>query len=61
MRPSIDIDVKHSLAIVREVGERLRSLLREETDLPPVLREKMDRLRQRGGEESQRGARLARN
>ena len=46
MRPSIDIDYKHSRAIVREVGERLRSVLKEEQELPKPIRALIARLRE---------------
>ncbi|WP_156179909.1 hypothetical protein [Bradyrhizobium sp. LTSPM299] len=52
MRPSIDIDYKHSRAIVQEVGERLRSILREEQELPKPIRALMARLREQEEMES---------
>lgn len=45
MRNHIDIDHTHSRAIVQEIGERLRGLLREETELPSNLKGQMERLR----------------
>ena len=45
MRNRIDIDRKHSRAIVQEVGERLRAFLKEEPELPGSLRTQIDRLR----------------
>lgn len=45
MRNRIDIDHTQSRAIVREIGERLRGLLREETKLPSNLKGQMERLR----------------
>ena len=45
MRNRIDIDPKHSRAIVQEVGERLRAFLKEEPELPGSLRTQIDRLR----------------
>ena len=45
MRNSIDIDPKHSRAIVREIGERLHAFLKEEPELPGSLRAQIDRLR----------------
>jgi hypothetical protein len=44
MRNRIDIDPKHSRAIVREIGERLRAFLKEEPELPGSLRTQIDRL-----------------
>src|SRR6267154_1684262 len=43
-RIDIDIDPKHSRAIVQEIGERLRVLLKEEPELPGSLRTQIDRL-----------------
>jgi hypothetical protein len=40
----VDIDHRHSRAILREIGERLRARLREEPELPERLREQVDRL-----------------
>jgi hypothetical protein len=34
----IDIDPKHSRAIVQEIGERLRAFLKEEPEMPGSLR-----------------------
>ena len=42
----IDIDPKHSRAIVQEIGERLRAFLKEEPELPGSLRTQIDRLRE---------------
>ena len=44
MRNRIDIDSKHSRAIVQEIGERLRAFLKEEPELPGSLRTQIDRL-----------------
>ena len=44
MRDRIDIDPKHSRAIVEEIGERLRAFLKEEPELPGNLRTQLDRL-----------------
>ena len=44
MRNRIDIDPKHSRAIVQEIGERLRAFLKEEPELPGSLRAQIDRL-----------------
>lgn len=46
MRNRIDIDPKHSRAIVQEIGGRLRAFLKEETELPGSLRAQIDRLRE---------------
>ena len=45
MRNRIDIDPKHSRAIVQEIGERLAAFLKEEPELPAILRAQIDRLR----------------
>jgi hypothetical protein len=41
MRNRIDIDSKDSRAIVREIGERLRALLKEGPELPRRLRSQL--------------------
>jgi hypothetical protein len=41
----IEIDHKHSRAIVREIGERLRASLKPEPELPLSLRTQINRLR----------------
>ena len=46
MRNCIDIDLKHSRAIVQEIGERLRAVLKEEPECPGSLRTQIDRLRE---------------
>jgi len=46
MRNRIDIDSKHSRAIVQAIGERLRAFLREEPEAPESLRTQIDRLRE---------------
>jgi hypothetical protein len=46
MRNRIDIDSKHSRAIVQEIGERLRAFLQEEPEPPESLRTQIDRLRE---------------
>ena len=46
MRNRIDIDSKHSRAIVQEIGERLRAFLQEEPELPESLRTQINRLRE---------------
>ena len=45
MRNRIDMDPKHSRAIVQEIGERLRAFLKEEPEPPGSLRTQIDRLR----------------
>jgi len=49
MRNRIDIDPKHSRAIVQEIGERLRAFLKEDPELPGSLRTQIDRLRELEG------------
>ena len=46
MRNRIDINSKHSRAIVQEIGERLRTFLQEEPEPPENLRTQIDRLRE---------------
>ena len=46
MHNRIDIDPKHSRAIVQEIGERLRAVLKEEPECPGSLRTQIDRLRE---------------
>src|SRR4029450_2271515 len=46
MRNRSDIDSKHSRAIVQEIGERLRTFLKEEPELPGILRAQINRLRE---------------
>jgi hypothetical protein len=46
MRDRIDVDPKHSRAIVQEIGERLRGILKEEPELSGSLRAQIDRLRE---------------
>jgi hypothetical protein len=46
MHNRIDIDPKHSRAIVQEVGERLRAVLKQEPECPGSLRTQIDRLRE---------------
>ena len=46
MRNCIDLDSRHSLAIVQEIGERLRAVLKEEPECPVSLRTQIDRLRE---------------
>ena len=46
MHNRIDIDPKHSRAIVQESGERLRAVLKEEPECLGSLRTQIDRLRE---------------
>ena len=46
----VDIDAKHSRAIVQEIGERLRGVLKEEPECPGSLRTQIDRLRELEGQ-----------
>ena len=50
MRNPIEIDYSHSRAIIQGIGERLRTLLKEDRELPVSLRLQLDRLRQLEGE-----------
>jgi hypothetical protein len=49
MRNPIDIDSKHSRAIVRQIGEGLRASFKEDRELPANLRMQLERLRQSEG------------
>jgi hypothetical protein len=44
MRNRIDIDYKTSRAIVQEIGERLRALLKVDTQIPASFRMQIDRI-----------------
>ena len=46
MRNRIDVDPRHSRAIVEEIGERLRAVLKENPELPANLSAQIDRLRE---------------
>ena len=53
MRNPIEIDPTHSRAIIQEIGERLRPLLKDDRELPAILRSQIDRLRQLEGKSQQ--------
>src|SRR2546429_436622 len=46
VRSPVDIDTRHSRAIVRAIGERLRSSLKEDRELPKSFTMQIERLRQ---------------
>jgi hypothetical protein len=46
MRNHVDIDSRHSRAIVKEIGERLRASLKEDRELSANLRVQIERLRE---------------
>ncbi len=50
MRNPIEIDYSHNRAILQEIGERLRTSLKEDRELPASLRLQIDRLRQLEGQ-----------
>jgi nitrate/nitrite-specific signal transduction histidine kinase len=50
MRNQIDIDSKHSRAIVRQIGEGLRASFKEDQELPENFRMQLERLRRSEGE-----------
>jgi len=50
MRTRSDIDRRHSLAISQEIGERLKASLRVEPELPPSIRNRIERLRELEGQ-----------
>jgi len=45
MRNSVDIDSRHSRAIAKKIGERLRESLKEERELPANFQMQIERLR----------------
>ena len=49
MRNPIEIDYSHSRAIIQGIGESLRTVLKEDRELPASLRLQIDRLRQLEG------------
>ena len=50
MHNRIDIDHRHSLAISQEIGERLKASLRVESELPPSIRNRIERLHELEGQ-----------
>ena len=58
MRNPIDIDSKHSRAIVREIGEGLRASFKEDQELPANFRMQLERLRLSEGEAQPNAVRL---
>jgi hypothetical protein len=46
MRNPIDMERAHGRVIIREIGERLRELLREERELPESFKVTIDLLRE---------------
>jgi hypothetical protein len=46
MRKPVNIDSTHSLAIVKKIGERLRTSFKEDRELPVSFRKQIERLRQ---------------
>ena len=57
MRNSVDIDLRHSRAIVKEIGERLPASLEEDRELPLNFRKQIERLRQSENEAQTKHAR----
>ena len=50
MRNPIDIDYSHSRAIIKEIGEKLQTELRDDREPPASLRSQIERLRQLEGQ-----------
>jgi hypothetical protein len=50
MRNPMDIDLRHSRAICREIGERLQVHLRIDSELPASIRKQVHRLYELEGE-----------
>jgi hypothetical protein len=46
----VEIDSRHSRAIIKEIGERLRSSIEEDRELPASFRAQIERLRKSEGE-----------
>jgi hypothetical protein len=46
MQNQIDIDHRHCLAIILEIGERLQAYLRVDPELPASLKKQVDQLHQ---------------
>ena len=46
MRNRIDIDKKTRHAIIRDIGERLRAIVRKDPEVPTSLGEQIDRRRE---------------
>ncbi|QQO12556.1 hypothetical protein JJB99_24200 [Bradyrhizobium diazoefficiens] len=49
MRNSVDIDKVHSRAMVREIGDSLRTLYKPDREPPPRIRDQLHRLRDLDG------------
>jgi hypothetical protein len=43
MRNRVDIDEKTSRTVIREIGERLQAVVRQDPDVPASLRKQIDR------------------
>jgi hypothetical protein len=50
MRNRVDIDEKTSRAVIREIGERLQAVVRQDPDVPASLRKQIDRFRELKGQ-----------
>jgi len=57
-RNPIDIDSKHSRAIVREIGKGLRESVKEDKDLPANFKSQIERLRQSEAERQPNAPRM---
>jgi hypothetical protein len=54
-RNTVEIDSRHSRAIVRAIGERLRASIKEDRELPANFRMQIERLRELEDETQLRG------
>jgi hypothetical protein len=45
MRNTVEIDPRHSRAIVQKIGERLRASIKEDREIPANFKMQIDRLR----------------
>jgi len=54
MRKPVDIDSKHSRAIVREIGNGLRESVKEDKDVPASFKSQIERLRESEAEPQSR-------
>ena len=54
-RNTVEIDSRHSRAIVREIGERLRASIKEDRETPANFKMQIERLRELEDETQLRG------
>jgi hypothetical protein len=54
-RNTVEIDSRHSRAIVQKIGERLRASIKEDREIPANFKMQIDRLRELEDETQLRG------